>query len=332
MIGSSPRRFPSAARAPATGRGRRTRPRRLGSTSTCDHRSPSAARGRSSSSTSRGRATPRLRHAFIQGRRWLFGQTWSTFSDPEAQPTDIDFEGLNAISLFRQPQIRYSRPLRESLTFAAAIENPAPDLTDAAGVNLTPDLVARLRWDPATPVSGLLNDVAHIQGAILFRTLRGAPADQPQTTAATKGFGMTVSGVVLPRFDRAGRVKFATRDGWGIGRYVKDLEAEGGQDAVYDPIRNQLRALAIVSGYVGYEHQWRAWFQSGVTYGFVGVSNLDIQPDSALRRTQRGSIYFSWLPVKRSELIGEFLFGERVNKNGDRGAASQFQFGWKLTY
>ena len=35
----------------------------------------------------------RLRHAYGQGRRFVLGQTWSTFSDPEAQPLGIDHEG-----------------------------------------------------------------------------------------------------------------------------------------------------------------------------------------------------------------------------------------------
>jgi hypothetical protein len=75
--------------------------------------------------------TMRLRHAFIQARRWIAGQTWSTFSDPEAEPIGIDFEGLNAISLFRQPQVRYTHPLRPRLDLAVSLENPSPDLTGA---------------------------------------------------------------------------------------------------------------------------------------------------------------------------------------------------------
>ena len=35
----------------------------------------------------------RLRHAYGQWRRRILGQTWSTFSDPEAEPDGIDFEG-----------------------------------------------------------------------------------------------------------------------------------------------------------------------------------------------------------------------------------------------
>ncbi len=93
--------------------------------------------------------TMRLRHAFLQTNRFVVGQTWSTFSDPEADPIEIDFEGLNAISLFRQPLFRWTPSSSDSrYQWALALENPAPDLTGAQGVNYTPDFVARLRWEP----------------------------------------------------------------------------------------------------------------------------------------------------------------------------------------
>jgi hypothetical protein len=91
--------------------------------------------------------TARLRHAFIQAGRWMVGQTWSTFSDREAEPIGIDFEGLNAISLFRQAQIRFTQPIRRTLHLSFAVENPAPDLSGAQGVNVTPDFITRIRWE-----------------------------------------------------------------------------------------------------------------------------------------------------------------------------------------
>ncbi len=105
--------------------------------------------------------TMRLRHAFLQTNRFLVGQTWSTFSDPEAEPIGIDFEGLNAISLFRQPQFRWTPTIRSRYQLALAVENPAPDLTGAQGVNFTPDFIARLRWEPDHPRE-LLARTAHI--------------------------------------------------------------------------------------------------------------------------------------------------------------------------
>ena len=274
--------------------------------------------------------TFRLRHAFMQTSRWVVGQTWSTFSDPEAEPIGLDFEGLNAISLFRQPQIRYTHPLREQLQLALALENPAPDLTGASGVNLTPDFIARLRWEPKSAMPGLLrlSSAQHVQAAIIGRQLRGEVTDQPQLTLSTGGFGVNVSGELVPSWDRDDRIKFATNNGWGIGKYITDLGTLGGQDAVYDLSAGTLRALPVSSAYVGYERKWRPTFVSAFTYGIVNVANLDIQPDDALKRTQRTSFNVTWSPVPQADIAVEFLFGTRVNKNNEHGTSSQIQAGW----
>ena len=176
--------------------------------------------------------TFRLRHAFMQTKRFIVGQTWSTFSDPEAEPIGIDFEGLNAISLFRQPLLRYTHSLKPTLILALALENPAPDLTGAQGVNLTPDFIARVRWDPdeGHRLRGLLGRTAHVQAAILVRQLRGEVTDQPEATLSTGGVGLNVSGVLVPRWDADDRVKFAVNGGWGIGKYITDLGTLGGQE------------------------------------------------------------------------------------------------------
>jgi hypothetical protein len=145
--------------------------------------------------------TFRLRHAFMQTPHFVLGQTWSTFSDPEAEPIGIDFEGLNAISQFREPQLRYTRALREQVHLALALENPAPDLTGAQGVNLTPDFIARIRWEPKKSHE-LFTTAQHIQAAILARQLRGEVTDQPELTLSTGGFGVNVSGVLAPRWAR----------------------------------------------------------------------------------------------------------------------------------
>ena len=224
-----------------------------------------------------GRAM-RLRHAFLQTKRFVVGQTWSTFSNPEADTIGIDFEGLNAISRFRQPLFRWTPSSTESrYQWALALENPAPDLTGAQGVNYAPDFVARLRFEPGRK-RGLLLYTGHVQAALLVRQLRGEVSGQPEVTLATGGFGGTVSGVLVPRWDADDRIKFAVNAGSGIGRYVADLSSLGGQDAVYDPVQGSLRALPVASGYVGYERAWSRVFTTGVTYGVVNVSNLDVQP------------------------------------------------------
>ena len=179
----------------------------------------------------------RLRHAFLQTDHFVVGQTWSTFSDPEAEPIGIDFEGLNAISQFRQPQIRWTPAIRWRYQLALSLENPAPDLTGAEGVNLTPDFVVRLRWEPErkrellTPFTPLTCRRRYSSDSCAARY----PASD--ATLATSGIGGNISGVLVTRWAADDRIKFAANAGSGIGRYINDLRALGGQDAVFDPVR-----------------------------------------------------------------------------------------------
>jgi hypothetical protein len=177
----------------------------------------------------------------------VIGQTWSTFSDPEAEPDGIDFEGLNAISLFRQPQVRWTKPLSTGTSLALSVENPNPDLTGAAGLNQVPDFIGRFRWEPRAKESGLLGFLrsgAHIQAAVLLRQLRGAPPDRPNDAVATGGAGINVSGrLEVPGSPDRDYITFAANAGQGIGRYITDLGTLGGQDTVYDPATNTLEAL-----------------------------------------------------------------------------------------
>jgi hypothetical protein len=101
---------------------------------------------------------------------------------------------------------------------------------------------------------------------------------------------------------------------------------------VYDVMRLSLRALPVTSGYFGYERAWSRVFTTAVTYGAVAIDNLDIQPDTAMHRTQRTSINLTWNPIPQADIVLEFLAGTRVNKNGERGASSQIQAGWTFKF
>ena len=275
--------------------------------------------------------TYRLRHAFGQWRGVLIGQTWSAFSDPEAEPDGLDFEGLNAISLFRQPGIRWTKPLNARTEFAIALENPAPDITGASGVNQIPDLIARVRFNPGDDPSGrriLFGGGGHTQLALLMRQIRGEANDGPNQVLSTGGVGVHFSGRIPAPWRRQDNVKFASAAGIGIGRYITDLGTLGGQDAVYDPVTNTLHALPVYSTYGGYEHWWTETLRSTGTFGLVFVDNLDIQASDALRMTTRSSVNIAWSPVRRADFIAEFLFGRRENKDGEDGRAGQLQIGW----
>jgi len=279
--------------------------------------------------------TLRLRHAFARWGNLLVGQTWSTFSDPEAEPDSIDFEGLNAISLFRQVQVRYTHSLPEKLKLAVSLENPKPEVTSATGVNRLPDLVARLRWDAARPLGrlGLIRSLGHVQAAVVLRQLRAVPVSLPDQAASTTGYGLGVSGRINAGwiFERDD-LTFSAYAGKGIARYITDLDTFGGQDAVFDPATGKLIALPVVAGYLGYELGWTRQLRSTLTFGWVRVNTLDIQDPSSLERTLRGSANLIWSPESRLDFVAEFLLGKRWNKDGGWGQSAQLQVGTRYLF
>ena len=281
----------------------------------------------------------RLRHAYGQWKDLIVGQTWSTFADPEAEPDGIDFEGLNAIALFRQPQMRYTRRFGERFSVAAALENPAPDITNAKGVSQVPDIVVRARWRPRAGLQGPLGMMnvfrkdAHVNLAFLFRQIRGEPLDQPNTTLSTAGAGVGLSGRLSAPWDAdKGQVTFSAYAGSGIGRYITDLGTLGGQDAFYDAATNTIDALPAFAWYLGYERRWTSDLRSVFTYGTVVVDNTDPQPGDAFHLTNRWSLNLTWSPIPRVDIVGEFLFGNRTNKDGKKGDSSQLQLGTNFRF
>jgi hypothetical protein len=281
----------------------------------------------------------RLRHAYGQWKSLVIGQTWSTFADPEAEPDGIDFEGLNAIALFRQPLVRWTKPLGARFSLAAAVENPAPDITNAKGVSQVPDIVVRARWRPAEGHKGPLGLMnvfrkdAHVNLALLFRQIRGEPLDQPNTTLSTTGFGAGLSGrLTAPWQADKGQIMFSAYAGSGIGRYITDLGTLGGQDAYFDPATNTIDALPVFAWYLGYERRWDAKLRSTFTYGTVVVDNIAAQPGDVFHMTNRWSLNLTWSPIPRVDLVSEFLFGNRINKDGQKGGSSQLQLGTNFRF
>ncbi len=285
-----------------------------------------------------GASTLRLRHAFGQWDRFLFGQTWSTFADPEAEPDGIDFEGLNAISLFRQVQIRFTQPLAERLSLAVALENPQPEVTGATGVNQVPDVVLRLRWEPQELLGFMFHSLGHVQLAVVLRQIRGQPAAPPPDHVEAPGYGLGASGRLNTGwiFEKDD-LTFSAYWGKGIGRYIADLDSYWGytgrgQDAFYDPATARLLALPVLAGYLGYELAWTGTLRSTLTAGWVRVWTLEAQPTDSLRETLRFSGNLVWSPVPRLDFVAELLGGKRWDKDGQWGRAAQLQVGTRFRF
>ena len=265
----------------------------------------------------------RLRHSYAQFLGFIVGQTWSTFSDPEVNLEDLDFEGVSSENIIRQPLIRYWWRTDPQTRVAVAIETPSVSLTGGTGVNLMPDLIAR-----AIRHHG---DEGHVQVAGVLRQIRGE-AD-PGDVRMDWGWGLSASGVFPFRFrDLQDRILFQVNAGKGIARYINDLSSLGGQDAVFDTTTGELHALPAFGWYVGYEHSWKEWtgaqtmnLRSTILWSFVDVDNFDFQPANAYNKTNRFAINLVFSPANRVDVGVEVIQGSRENKDGERGNATQIQ-------
>jgi TolA-binding protein len=265
----------------------------------------------------------RLRHAYAQYRGVIAGQTWSTFSDPNVELEDLDFEGVSSENVIRQPQVRYWWSPQPNARLAVAAETPAVSITGAQGVNLFPDVIARGFWGRAGG--------GHLQLAGVVRQIRGET--RSGIVRSEWGTGGSVSGVRRVRIrELTDRLMFQLNAGYGIARYINDLNSAGGQDAVFDTATTELKPLPAVGWYVGYEHRWKEWKQaqtmnlrSTVLWSIVLVDNLDFQPPDAYRKTNRFAANVVFSPTSRADFGLEYIYGTRRNKDGQSADANQFQ-------
>lgn len=264
----------------------------------------------------------RLRHAYAQYRGFIVGQTWSTFSDPWVELEDLDFEGISSENVIRQPQLRYWWT-KGNRRLAVAMETPSVSITGGTGVNLFPDVIARIFND--------LKDGGHVQVAGVLRQIRGeaVPGDVRSNWCA----GGSVSGVFKVRVKAlTDRLMFQVNGGSGIARYINDLQSLGGQDAVFDTTTGELKPLTDLGWYVGYEHRWKEWthmqtmnLRSTFLWSFVTVDNHDFQPSDAYKKTNRFAVNLVYSPSGRVDAGIEYIHGSRTNHDGQSADANQVQ-------
>jgi outer membrane DcaP-like protein len=265
----------------------------------------------------------RLRHAYAQFLGFIVGQTWSTFSDPQANVEDLDFEGISSENVIRQPLIRYWWYADPRTRVALAAETPSVSLTGGNGVNLMPDLIVR-----AVRSHG---EEGHVQVAAVARQIRGEAT--AGDVRSEWGWGLSASGVFPFKFrDLQDRIIFQANGGKGIARYINDLNSLGGQDGVFDSTSGDLHPLPAVGWYIGYEHSWKEWkgaetmnLRSTFLWSFVDVSTFDFQPPDAYNTTHRFAVNLVFSPSNRVDVGIEAITGSRENKDKQVGHATQLQ-------
>ena len=272
--------------------------------------------------------TFRLRHAYGQFRSFLAGKTWSSFMDPDASPEELDFEGINGRVNVRQAQIRYFPNIGQDWNFVVSLEEPQAEVTDGQARSQWPDVLfsARKTWFERW----------HVKSSAVIRQLTATWDDDTtgDTESKETAYGISISGKTKTQFLNdlgLNNFMFQLNVGKGIGHYINDLDTIDGQDAAFSPT-GDLETLPVLAGYVAYQHWWNEKMRSTLNLSWVGIDNLDFQPDEAYKSTLRGALNFIWSPVSRIDIGGEIIWGQRKNKDNQKADASQIQLSTKYRF
>ena len=278
--------------------------------------------------------TFRLRHAFGQYLWGLAGKTWSTLMDLESRPEEVDFEGINGMILSRQAQLRVFPNFKHGMSLKLSVEDPRTDIANGLGVKGHGDLVMSVdRLKLSGFSKGSLSDW-NSRIAVILRDLKGEGLDNIDGDSAF-GWGITTSGrKAITMWTEDDFILWQLSYGKGLGRYLNDLSTVGGGDAVFDP-EGKLRPLPVFAGYVSYQHTWARGFwlldkipgkmRSNLTFSWVDIDNFSFQDDLDYNSTLRASANIIYLPTPHFRVGAEFLWGQRKNKDGGKGTATQIQ-------
>ncbi len=255
----------------------------------------------------------RLRHAYMQHGKWLAGQTWTTLADIAASPATLDFEGQVASVNTRRAQIRWTQRnlYGTNLALALAIEDPftiieVPDDVVGEARTQTPDGVFRLRYE---------GDFVQTQVAGVLREIGYQRKGQPVVDSAAWGLNFTQVTKLTNRNKCYSEILW----GKGIGSFrgIPDFSPTlGGGGTI----------LGSVGWMLGTTHEWNKQFSSNFVYAENGITNEHGLAGDQLKRVTYFAANLIYTPTERSSIGIEYLYGTRVDFDGQKGAANRVQF------
>jgi hypothetical protein len=250
----------------------------------------------------------------------IAGYYLSAFTDIDAFPNTLDYEGPNSFTFKYTPQVRYSpivyRAGEGKLTVPMSIEKPNADIAqigDFETYSRIPDLTLGLRWE--TPDW-------HIQWANLFRDLgvQSAIGDEQRNTDAYATQLSFAAGL----FDNDSVQAWASY-GSGYANFLQDISGFG-LDAAFNA-NTDLKAIDAGGWGLGYTHGWSDNVSSSASYGYLRIDpDEDMLIDPSLPKSTRfASLNLAWQFSERAMLGAEYLWGKNTDLNDNDGEAQRLQ-------
>ena len=262
---------------------------------------------------------PVMRHAYVQWREWLVGQTWSNFQDAAVLPDSVDFIGSTDGTVFvRQPQVRFTRG-----GLALSVENPQTTITPFGGGtqietddSSIPDLTARYTWK---------GDWGHFSVAGLGRELKYETTGVGAIDASTWSGAASLSGKFNIGKDD---IRYMLLGG-NLGRYVA---LNFTNDAVLDG-DGDLETIDGLAGFIAYRHLWSPKWRSNLYYAFGDYDNEVSLTGTAVNKSSESWTFNTWYtPLPKLDIGAEYRHATRELESGADGVLDRLQFTTKYSF
>jgi len=265
-------------------------------------------------------SSPALRHAYVQWREWLVGQTWTNFMDVTLLPETTDFIGPTDGTLFvRQPQVRWTKG-----GLSLALENPQTTFTkldatsNESDDNSFPDITARYTWKGTWGMLG----VSGLARELKYETTGTGAIDANTWTMAGSLFGKYMIGKDDIRFSISGG---------NLGRYA----ALGFTNDAILSASGDLETVDGVIGWIGYRHLWTDKWRSSLLFAMGDYDNPDEYTGDKSKISKSSSswaVNLFYSPLPKLDIGAEFRMATRELENGQEGDLNRLQFTTKYSF
>ncbi len=303
----------------------------------------------SSSRTTNGNGSLRVRHAYFSLGKWLVGQTTSPFVNTDTAPETVDFNGPMGYGSTRTVQGRYTQPIDANQKVLLAVEGGDVDNINSAS---------------ATTV------FKNSGGAVVQQTttsggnrLPALTARYDYTTADKKGL-VQVHGLVHENRISVNDDVDETKLGWGIGvggkysltpadtLFANYYHVKGDNryllygNSAYVAYQNNATAAANAtdlsiyesefnSGLIGYSHKWSPKVRSTLAAGAIWYKDDNSFAERAptLNKQLYNVIVNSfYTPTKNVDLGVEYTYGQRKTFQDQEGDYSRLNLMAKYSF
>ncbi len=285
----------------------------------------------------------RLRHAYGEfeniaigkGRgALLLGQTYSAFTVNDSQPEVLDNQGPNGNVADRFPMVTWRHELSDWFMYKLSIEqsqyDPSQNEITVSGIKESVKVAEYQATYPMFVVAAILGDAyRNIQFSLAYSHIEvdldvGDSKNPPLRTLNRHidGYAANMGGKLA--FGESDFVRYYAAYSRGLGLLIPDLET-GYSDGVFGLNAAEDKVLYIDSfgTMLALEHYWVPKLSSNLVWSYVGVDNVAGQASYAYKHANYLAANLIWKPTKQLMFGAEYLWGDRENKDGDKGRASR---------